>query len=350
MERGLCRRAECWMSHALLDKNRFGFNLTAESIRYRQNVGIDMVLLNAFAYALEIVFLLLSLIIMTTYLVVSRLNRRFHSMLRILMNFMCFGMLVNSVFRTFMVPVRLFLGRDYGIPWVASVDNFCKTAQLATILQIDTTAFLISIERLIATMYIRRYEHMFSSLTHKIGLIVFLSIGLYGSSYYLFFARGDVYKESPQDTLMSIGYAMIATNLSGLLFLRITQVLSQRHLNGSDHALSKSYQCRENISVVRLISPICILLFFTRFCQFAFRIYVFYVEHGLGAFLVRLLAHMYNISLALSVFLTPTLLILLQPKLAAIFCKRSLRKLNYERHDARRSTAIYFDSLKKMWT
>ncbi|RCN32448.1 hypothetical protein ANCCAN_15595 [Ancylostoma caninum] len=73
---------------------------------------MDMVLLNAFAYTLEIVFLLLSLIIMTTYLVVSRLNRRFHSMLRILMNFMCFGMLVNSIFRTFMVPVRLFLGEN----------------------------------------------------------------------------------------------------------------------------------------------------------------------------------------------------------------------------------------------
>ncbi|EYC27117.1 hypothetical protein Y032_0009g533 [Ancylostoma ceylanicum] len=133
-------------------------------------------------------------------------------------------------------------------------------------------------------------------------------------------------------------------------FLRITQVLSQRYLTGSDHALSKSYQCRENISVVRLISPICILLFFTRFCQFVFRIYVFYVEVGLGAFLLRLLAHMYNISLALSVFLTPTLLIVLQPKLAAIFSKRSLRTLNYERPDARNSTAIYFDSLKKMWT
>ncbi|RCN38495.1 hypothetical protein ANCCAN_15597, partial [Ancylostoma caninum] len=114
--------------------------------------------------------------------------------------------------------------------------------------------------------------------------------------------------------------------------------------------LSKSYQCRENISVVRLISPIYILLFFTRICQFAFRIYVFYVEVGLGAFLLRLLAHMYNISLALSVFVTPTLLILLQPKLAAIFSKRSLRKLDYERHDARSSTAMYFDSLKKMWT
>ncbi|RCN38494.1 hypothetical protein ANCCAN_15596 [Ancylostoma caninum] len=109
--------------------------------------------------------------------------------------------------------------RNYDIPWVTSVDGFCRVAQLVAILQIDTTAFLISIERLIATMYIRRYEHMFSSFTYKIGLIVLLSIALYGSSYYLFFARGDVYKESPQNTLMDIGYAMTATNLTGLLRL-----------------------------------------------------------------------------------------------------------------------------------
>ncbi|EYC27112.1 hypothetical protein Y032_0009g531 [Ancylostoma ceylanicum] len=174
----------------------FGFNVTAETIRYSQNVGMDMVLLNAFAYALEIVFLLLSMLIMTVYLIISRLNRRFHSMLR----------------KSPTIP-----GRRYDIPWVTSVDNFCRTGQLVAILQIDTTAFLISIERLIATMYIRRYEHMFSSLTHKIGLIVLLSVGLYGSSYYLFYARGDVYKETPQNTLMFIGYAMTATNLTGLV-------------------------------------------------------------------------------------------------------------------------------------
>ncbi|KAK6740010.1 hypothetical protein RB195_008465 [Necator americanus] len=249
-----------------------------------------------------------------------------------------------------MVPVRLLLGREYQVDWILSVDNVCRTGQLIAILQIDCTAFLISIERLIATMYIRRYEHMFALTVHQIILIVVLMIALYGSSYELFIAHGDVYQEVRSHTLMYIGYAMIVTNLTGFLFFRITQYLSKRYLTGSDHALSKSYQCRENLNAVRLISPVCILLFITRFCQFAFRIYTYYVGLSLGAFLLRMLAHMYNISLALSVFLTPALLIIRQPRLAGIFSKRIATKTNYVHDDASRTTVLYFEGLQRMWT
>ncbi|KAK6026471.1 hypothetical protein OSTOST_07573, partial [Ostertagia ostertagi] len=95
--------------------------------------------------------------------------------------------------------------------------------------------------------------------------------------------------------------------------LRVTQALSKRHLTSPNRALSTSYQCKENLRVVRLISPVYVLLFVTRLCQFAFRLYAYYFGTNLGAFLLRLFAHMYNLSLAVSVFVTPLLLIVMGP-------------------------------------
>ncbi|CAJ0600436.1 unnamed protein product [Cylicocyclus nassatus] len=189
---------------------------------------------------------------------------------------------------------------------------------------------------------------MFNSIYHSIGLVASLTIILYGSSYFLFIANGDVYQETPATTLMHVGYVTSATNLAGYILLRITRRLSRHHLDGPNHTLSQSYQCRENMCVVQLISPVYILLFVTRICQFGFRLYVFYIGFTLGAFTMRLLAHTYNLSLALSVFLTPTLLILLQPRLAGIFIKdkESPRLNDGNQIDG----AAYFDELRRMWT
>ncbi|VDN38258.1 unnamed protein product [Cylicostephanus goldi] len=100
--------------------------------------------------------------------------------------------------------------------------------------------------------------------------------------------------------------------------------------------------------VVKLISPIYILLLLTESCQFAFRVYGWLFGLMFGAFFLRLLAHTYNISLALSVFLTPTLLIALQPKLAARFSKKH-KTVRVSSMDARTTTSTYFDELNKMW-
>ncbi|CAJ0600437.1 unnamed protein product [Cylicocyclus nassatus] len=189
---------------------------------------------------------------------------------------------------------------------------------------------------------------MFNSNYHSIVLGAFLTIILYGSSYFLFVANGDVYQETPTTTLKNIGCVTCTTNAVGFVLLRITQRLSRHHLNGPNHTLSQSYQCRENMCVVQLISPVYILLFITRLCQFGFRIYVFYIGFKLGAFTMRLFAHTYNLSLALSVLLTPTLLILLQPKLAGIFIKK---KESPRLNDGNQANgAAYFDELRRMWT
>ncbi|XGW17355.1 hypothetical protein V3C99_002173 [Haemonchus contortus] len=262
---------------------------------------------------------------------------------------MCLGMLFNSCFRIFVAPVRLFLGRGYKIPWVQKVDELCQVAQLIAILQVDTAALLISVERLIATMFIRRYEHMFTSIEHRLIFTTLLIFTLYGASFYLYIGRGDVFLEANQITMIVMSYLMMATNIIGLVLLRITQVLSKRHLTSPDRALSMSFQCKENLRVVQLISPLCILLFFTRLCQFGFRLYAYYVGIGWGAFCLRLLAHMYNLSLALSVFLTPLLLIILQPQLLAIFYKRDTRKLSGIEDDHNKNTVMYFEDLKKAW-
>ncbi|KAK5986527.1 hypothetical protein GCK32_020946, partial [Trichostrongylus colubriformis] len=173
-------------------------------------------------------------------------------------------------------------GRGYDIVWIQRVDDICKIGQLTAILQIDTTVFLISIERLVATKYIRRYEHMFSAFEHRVILSFIVICSLYTASYFLFVVRGDVHRETPQTTLMIISYAMTATNVTGLVLLRITEVLSKRHLTSPDRALSTSYQCKENLRVVLLISPVYVLLFITRLCQFAFRLYSFYFGLNLG--------------------------------------------------------------------
>ncbi|KJH44399.1 hypothetical protein DICVIV_09565 [Dictyocaulus viviparus] len=173
---------------------------------------------------------------------------------------------------------------------------------------------------------------------------------VYGVSYYLFISNGDVYDERRHGTLVNVAYVMTVTNIVGMVLLRVTEYRSHRHLTNTNPALSTSYQCRENLRVVRIISPVIVLLFITRLCQFGFRIYARFVSFLLGAFMFRLLAHAYNISLAVSVFLTPVLLILLQPKFSVLFCKRPLRKLNYTHHDARRNTAIYFNGLRAMWS
>ncbi|CAJ0600516.1 unnamed protein product [Cylicocyclus nassatus] len=101
--------------------------------------------------------------------------------------------------------------------------------------------------------------------------------------------------------------------------------------------------------VVRLISPVYVLLFITEFCQFAAIVYASLVRFMLGAFVLRLFSHTYNLSVALSVFLTPTLLILHHPNLAAKFIKKKARTMHVSPMDASATTATYFGELKKMW-
>ncbi|KAJ1372695.1 hypothetical protein KIN20_034915 [Parelaphostrongylus tenuis] len=92
------------------------FNETTEAIRFYNNIGLDIMLLNVFVYWLELILLLSSMGSMTIYLVISKMNKRFHSMLRILMNLLCCGMLIASFFRLFMIPIRLLLVICYELP------------------------------------------------------------------------------------------------------------------------------------------------------------------------------------------------------------------------------------------
>ncbi|KAK6049575.1 hypothetical protein COOONC_12920 [Cooperia oncophora] len=159
----------------------------------------------------------------------------------------------------------------------------------------------------------------------------------------MFIGRGDVYVEREQTTLMIVSYLMMASNVGGVVLLRITQIMSKRHLTSPDRALSTSYQCKENL---RVSTCYCFLL---ASVNSAFRMYVYYVGLDLGAFLMRLLAHMYNLSLAVGVFLTPFLLIVLQPPLLGMFYKRHVRRLSYVEADHNKNTVTYFEDLKKMW-
>ncbi|WKX99115.1 hypothetical protein Q1695_014191 [Nippostrongylus brasiliensis] len=326
-----------------------GLNLTAESLRYKYNIGTDMVVLNMCVYVLEMILLFLSVITVTVYLIISKLNRRFHNILRVLMNLMCFGMLFNTIFRLFLVPMRLLFGHGSQVKWLDDLNAICQTGQLIAIFQIETTVFLISIERAIATRFIRRYEYMFTTRKHIIVFTTTLVLLLYGTAFYLYVARGNVYEETPQTTLLYVSYVMTASNLIGFALLRFTQCMTRRHLNSPDKALSKSFQCHENLRVVRLVSPVYILLFICRICQFIFRVYVYYINYSFGAFLMRVLAHMYNVSLAVSVFVTPLLLIVLQPALLSKIWKRSQNQVNYSEPDHQRVTKAYFESLTTMW-
>ncbi|KAK6026472.1 hypothetical protein OSTOST_07574 [Ostertagia ostertagi] len=58
---------------------------------------------------------------------------------------------------------------------------------------------------------------MFSTFVPKMILSCVVVATIYGSSFYLFVARGDVYYETPQTTLMYISYVMTATNVIGLV-------------------------------------------------------------------------------------------------------------------------------------
>ncbi|VDL71098.1 unnamed protein product [Nippostrongylus brasiliensis] len=106
-------------------------------------------------------------------------------------------------------------------------------------------------------------------------ILLFLSVItvllLYGTAFYLYVARGNVYEETPQTTLLYVSYVMTASNLIGFA------------------------------------------------------------------------------SLAVSVFVTPLLLIVLQPALLSKIWKRSQNQVNYSEPDHQRVTKAYFESLTTMW-
>ncbi|CAJ0600435.1 unnamed protein product [Cylicocyclus nassatus] len=170
----------------------------------------------------------------------------------------------------------------------------------------DLAIFMISIERLIASTFIKSYEYMLNSVAHATGLVTLFLVFDFICSCCLF-SDTKLHENSP--TLVYVSFAATITRITGFFLLRLTQKISRRHLSGPDRTLSGSYQCHENI--------------------------------------VLLLAHTYNLSVALSVFLTPTLLIALQPKLAAKFSKKN-KTVHVSPMDAGTATATYFDELNKM--
>uniref|UniRef100_A0A1I7WYF1 G_PROTEIN_RECEP_F1_2 domain-containing protein n=1 Tax=Heterorhabditis bacteriophora TaxID=37862 RepID=A0A1I7WYF1_HETBA len=256
-------------------------NETAESIRFRSNIGTDIVIANLISYTIELFVLILSIALTLLHCIISKLGSRFHPMLRTLLVFMSVGMLGIAVSRIITVPIRLNFGHTTSVSWMSTLDTVVINSHEVSIVLVNLAVFLIAIER--------------------------MTIFILGSFFLCYKYRSDSVE-------MNVSYILTTTNLTGLMvnFLRkyvcvigiisCFQIIlwsnrrSQMYLINSNRALSTSYQCRENQSVVGLIVPVYFLLFVVRLCQFIFRIYSFSVGFALGALPVRILGHFFNLS------------------------------------------------------
>ncbi|CAJ0600521.1 unnamed protein product [Cylicocyclus nassatus] len=121
-------------------------------------------------------------------------------------------MLLAASFRIYIVPVRLILGRSYENSWIRSIETFCFAAEQLFVFQLDTAIFLISVERLIATVHVKHYEYMFRTAAHKVVLITLFVILDCVCSYF-FFSDANLYHGSI--TLMYFSGIATTTRITG---------------------------------------------------------------------------------------------------------------------------------------